>query len=177
MLARALTALAYARTPIEGDREALLARLEVAVAMMEDADRAYREAIERILPPDRAREMLLAIAAFRSEISQVRERVRSAAVYSDFDPLDTYVPFFPGSHADAVRAANLGDRAREHVANLRAGVNAQIGALLDPSEVERLMEAKRARNAVFDRAIREAVPSEVSDRLATQLMLLADGWY
>jgi hypothetical protein len=60
---------------------------------------------------------------------------------------------------------------------MRAQVNARVGALLDQAEVERLTEAKRARNAAFDRAIRDAAPPGASDRLATHLMLLADGWY
>lgn len=154
-----------------------MARFEAAVARLEEVDHAYRAVVERILPPERAKEMLAAMSSFRAEVAELRERVRAAAPYGDFDPLDTFVPGFPGSHADAVRAANTGDRAREEVAQLRARVNARITALLEPAQIEQLMQAKRARNAAFDRVIREAVPRDVSDRLATQLMLLADGWY
>jgi len=59
---------------------------------------------------------------------------------------------------------------------LRAQANARIGELLEREEIDRLTEAKRARNAAFDRAVREAVPG-AGDQLATHLMLLADGWY
>jgi hypothetical protein len=40
-----------------------------------------------------------------------------------------------------------------------------------------LIEAKRVRNAAFDRAVRDVVPPGTTDQLATNLMLLADGWY
>ena len=69
------------------------------------------------------------------------------------------------------------DLARGEVARLRAQANARIGELLERDDIERLTEAKRARNAAFDRAIREALPSATSDQIATHLMLLADGWY
>ena len=76
-----------------------------------------------------------------------------------------------------MRAANTADLARTEVERLRAQANARIGELLERDEIERLIEAKRARNAAFDRAVRAAIPPETSDQIATHLMLLADGWY
>ena len=117
------------------------------------------------------------MAGFRAEVADLRERTRVAAGYGDFDPLDTYVPSLAVSHAEAVRAANTADLARGEVASLRARVNARIAALLSADEIAELTAAKRLRQAAFDRAIREAVPAGIGDRVATQLMLLADGWY
>jgi hypothetical protein len=144
---------------------------------MDDADRAYRAAIEAQLPPAKSTALLQTMAQFRSNVAQLREQTRAATEYGDFDPLDTYVPSIPASHAHAVRAANTADLARGEVARLRAQANARIGELLERGEIERLTEAKRTRNAAFDRAIREALPSATSDQIATHLMLLADGWY
>ncbi|HEY5349112.1 MAG TPA: hypothetical protein VIJ64_05255 [Candidatus Lustribacter sp.] len=176
MLARALAACACARAPIDLD-DTLLANLTVAVGRLDDADRTYRAAIEAQLPAPKAAALLRAMAAFRTDVAALRERTRVTTGYGDFDPLDTYVPAIPASHAHAVRAANTADLARGEVAELRARANAAIGEALERNEIERLTEAKRARNAAFDRAIREAVPGGTSDQLATQLMLLADGWY
>jgi hypothetical protein len=143
---------------------------------MDAADRDYRAAIEAALPPATAQLILNAMAAFRSDVAALRERTRATTAYGDFDPLDTYVPSIPASHAHAVRAANTADLARSEVAQLRAQANARIGELLERDQIERLTAAKRARNAAFDRAVRDAVPGS-SDGLATHLMLLADGWY
>lgn len=176
-LARALTALVFARMPVELDREALTKRFERAAQLFDQADREYRVAIERILSAQHAREMLAAMESFRSEVVSIREQARAAAPYGDFDPLDIYVPSFPGSHADAVRAANLGDRVRQAVADARAEVNMHVGALLSPSEIEQLVEAKRQREAAFEGAILEAVPKDVGRRLGAQLVSLAEGWY
>lgn len=169
VLARALAALAAAG--------GASADFSAAVVRMNEADQAYGAAIERILPPDKARELLAAAAAFRAAVSDEREETRAATGYGDFDPLDTYVPALPVSHAASVRIAGAADAARARVARLRAEVNARIGGLLERDEIERLTQAKRLRNAAFDRAIRDAVPAGTSDRLATQLLLLADGWY
>ena len=117
------------------------------------------------------------MARFRADVATLRERARTTTEYGDFDPLDTYVPSIEASHAHAVRAANSADLARSEVARLRAQANGRIGELLERNEIEHLTEAKRARNAAFDRAVREALPPESGDRLATHLMLLADGWY
>jgi hypothetical protein len=173
---RALAAFAVARAPVDLD-DALLANLTDAVRRMDEADRAYRAAIEAQLPAAKATPLLQAMALFRSNVAQRREQTRITTEYGDFDPLDTYVPSIPASHAHAVRAANTADLARGEVARLRAQANARIGELLERDAIERLTEAKRARNAAFDRAIRGGLPSATSDQIATHLMLLADGWY
>lgn len=162
---------------MEGTSEAIVEDFVPAVARLDKADHEYRAAIDRLLPKAKARELLAAMASFRAEVNELRERTRTAAGYGDFDPLDIYVPTLSVSHAQAVRSANIADLARGEVVELRAKVNVRIGALLERTEIERLTEAKRARNAAFDRAIRDVMPPGTSDRLATQLMLLADGWY
>jgi hypothetical protein len=177
LLARSLAALACVRAPVEGTSEAIVEDFVPAVARLDKADQEYRAAIDRLLSKAKARELLAAMASFRAEVNEVRERTRTAAGYGDFDPLDIYVPTLSVSHAQAVRSANIADLARGEVVELRAKVNVRIGALLERTEIERLTEAKRARNAAFDRAIRDVMPLGTSDRLATQLMLLADGWY
>jgi hypothetical protein len=173
---RALAACASARAPIDLD-DTFLAKLTAAVQHMDAADRAYRAAIEAQLPPAKATPLLRAMASFRADVAQLRERTRATTEYGDFDPLDTYVPSIPASHAHAVRAANTADIARGEVAQMRAQANARIGELLERDDIVRLTEAKRTRNAAFDRAIRDAVPAGTSDQIATHLMLLADGWY
>jgi hypothetical protein len=172
---RALAVCATARAPIELD-DALIAALTGAVRRMDAADRAYRAAIEARLPAAKAATLLQTMARFRADVGALRERTRETTGYGEFDPLDTYVPSIEASHAHAVRAANSADLARGEVARLRAQANARIGELLERDEIDRLTEAKRARNAAFDRAVREALPG-ASDQLATHLMLLADGWY
>ena len=173
---RALAAFAAARAPVDID-DTLLERLTGAVRRMDDADRAYRATIEAQLPAAKATSLLQAMALFRSNVAQLREQTRLTTEYGDFDPLDTYVPSIPASHAHAVRAANAADLARGEVARLRAQANGQIGELLERNEIERLTEAKRTRNAAFDRAIRAGMPAGTSDQIATHMMLLADGWY
>jgi hypothetical protein len=144
---------------------------------MDDADRTYRTTIETVLPPAKAHALLQSMTTFRNDVAELREHTRARTGYGEFDPLDTYVPSIAASHAHAVRAANTADIARGRVADLRAEVNARIGDLLERAEIERLIEAKRVRNAAFDRAVREAMPAGTTDQLATNLMLLADGWY
>jgi hypothetical protein len=173
---RALAACAAARAPIDLDN-ALIANLTGAVRRMDEADRAYRAAIEAKLPPAKSAPLLQAMARFRADVAKLREETRVTTAYGDFDPLDTYIPSIPASHAHAVRAANTADLARGEVARLRAQANAAIGELLERNEIEQLTEAKRTRNAAFDRAIRDAIPAGTSDQIATHLMLLADGWY
>jgi hypothetical protein len=175
-LVRALSAYAAARAPIELD-DTLVANLTDAVRRMDEADRAYRAVITAQLPAAKSAALLQAMARFRADVAQLREQTRVTTEYGDFDPLDTYVPSIPASHAHAVRAANTADLARGAVARLRAQANAAIGELLDRNEIERLTEAKRTRNAAFDRAIRGGLPAGTSDQVATHLMLLADGWY
>ena len=115
---RALAAFAVARAPVDLD-DALLANLTDAVRRMDEADRAYRAAIEAQLPAAKATPLLQAMALFRSNVAQLREQTRITTEYGDFDPLDTYVPSIPASHAHAVRAANTADLARGEVARLR----------------------------------------------------------
>ena len=176
-LSRALAALAHAHGTVEASIEALSDGFSAAVERMDEADRTYRAEIERILPQPKAHELLAAMAAFRASVAELRERARAATGYGEFDPLDTYAPALPGSHAQSVRSASIADQARGEVARMRAEVNGHLGALLDKIEIDHLTEAKRARNAAFDRAIRDVAPTGASDRLATHLMLLADGWY
>jgi hypothetical protein len=176
-LPRALAALAEARVQAETDHETLVAAFTAAVERLDAADRAYRVAIEAALPAEKSHSLLEAMAAYRNGVAEVRERTRTVTNYGDYDPLDTYVPSIPASHAHAVRAANEADIARAEVAHRRAQINAHVAESLDKAEIERLIEAKRVRNAAFDRAIRAAVPSGTSDHVATNLLLLADGWY
>jgi hypothetical protein len=121
--------------------------------------------------------VLEALTAFRSTTAQIRARVRSAFDHGDFDPLDTYAPDMPGSHGESVRRASVTDAARGEVAALRASLNEAIAALLERDEIVRLIAAKRVRNAAFDRSVRAALPAAAGDKLATQLLLLVDGWY
>ncbi len=172
---RALAACASARAPVDVD-DALLETLTAAVRAMDAADKIYRATIEAQLPAAKASALLLAMGTFRNNVAALRERTREATGYGDFDPLDTYVPAIEASHAHAVRAANTADIARNEVAQLRAKANARIGELLERDEIQRLTDAKRARNAAFDLAVRAALPG-ASDQIATHLMLLADGWY
>jgi hypothetical protein len=143
-LVRALAACASARAPIERD-DAQLQAWTVAVRQMDEADRAYRAAIERLLPAAKATALLQTMARFRADVAALRERTRVTTEYGDFDPLDTYVPAIPASHAHAVRAANVADLARTEVARLRAQANGRIGELLERDEIERLTEATRAQ--------------------------------
>ncbi len=129
------------------------------------------------MPAEKSHALLEAMTAFRNGVAELRERTRGVTNYGDYDPLDTYVPAIAASHAHAVRAANEADLARAEVTHRRQQINAHVAESLDKAEIERLIEAKRARNAAFDRAIRAAVPSGTSDQVATQLLLLADGWY
>ncbi|MGA3038749.1 MAG: hypothetical protein ABSE64_14855 [Vulcanimicrobiaceae bacterium] len=176
-LARALVALLYARLPIAEDPAKVLSRADRAVRDLEKADRAYQKAIERTLPRTLAREMLTMIESFRRDVVVVRNQARNSAPYGDFDPLDTYVPSFGGSHAEATRAANVGDRAREMVEDARSHVNAHILEKLGPSELERLRDAKRKRSAEFERILAKAMPRDVGTPMIAQLAQVADGWF
>jgi len=176
-LARALVALLYARIPVGEDPQNLLGRADRAVHELAKADRAYQKTIERTLPRTRARELLAAMESFRRDVVAIRNQARNAAPYGDFDPLDTYVPSFGGSHAEATRAANVGDRARQMVEDARAHVNARIVANLSAGELERLLDAKRKRGAEFERIITKAMPRDVDPPVIAQLVQVADGWF
>ncbi len=176
-LARALVALLYARVPIAEDPAKVLSRADRAVRDLEKADRAYQKAIERTLPRTQAREILARMESFRRDVVAIRNQARNAAPYGDFDPLDTYVPSFGGSHAEATRAANVGDQARQMVEDARAHVNGHIVPQLGPGELERLLDAKRKRGAEFERIIAKAMPREVGAPMVAQLAQVADGWF
>lgn len=176
-LARALVALLFARTEVDEEPRKVLARTDRAVRDLEKADRTYRKTIERTLPRQRALEMLAAIESFRRDVVAIRNQARNSASYGDFDPLDTFIPPFGGTHADAVRAANIGDQARQTVEDARAHVNSHILPTLGPSELERLREAKRKRIAEFERILKNALPRAVSPPVIAQLAQLADGWF
>jgi hypothetical protein len=174
---RALTALARLHLPPESNPWSGVAAFITAVAELDAADDAYRTTIGACLPAAKAQTVLAALTEFRSGAAQIRARVRLAVDYGDFDPLDAFAPPLHGSHADSVRRASLTDAARGEVAGLRARVNEEIGALLERAEIEALLTAKRSRNAAFDRILRSALPASAGDKLATQLLLVVDGWY
>jgi hypothetical protein len=173
---RALAALARLHLSAESDARSCVAAFITAAAELDAADEAYRAAIGACLPAAKAQAVLGALAEFRSRTAHVRAHVRQAVDYGDFDPLDAFAPPLMGSHGDSVRRSSLTDAARAEVAALRARVNDEIGARLERAEIEALLAAKRTRNAAFDRILRSALPS-AGDKLATQLLLLVDGWY
>jgi hypothetical protein len=121
--------------------------------------------------------VLAALTSFRARAQEIRADVRRTIAFGDFDPLDTYAPDMPGSHGESVRRASITDGARGEVAALRSRLNEELAGLLDRAEIERLITAKQARNAAFDRSVRAALPASAGDKLATQLLLLVDGWY
>jgi len=160
-----------------GNAAAAAAAFENVVLELDAADEAYRAAIGTLLPAAKARAVLSALAAFRARADEVRSQVRGTIQFGDFDPLDTYAPDMPGSHGEGVRRASITDGARGEVAALRSRLNEELAGLLDRAEIERLIAAKQVRNAAFDRSVRAALPPSAGDKLATQLLLLVDGWY
>ncbi|MGH7715877.1 MAG: hypothetical protein ACREML_07755, partial [Vulcanimicrobiaceae bacterium] len=150
-LARALVALLFARVPADEEPRKVSARVDRAVRDLAKADRTYQKTIQRTLPRQQALEMLAAMESFRRDVVVIRKQARNSAPYGDFDPLDTFIPSFGGTHADAVRAANVGDQARQMVEEARAHANSHILPTLGPDELERLREAKRKRMAEFER--------------------------
>ncbi|HEY1727646.1 MAG TPA: hypothetical protein VGG22_04655 [Candidatus Baltobacteraceae bacterium] len=176
-LARALVALLYARLPVGDEPEKVLSRVDRAVRDLEKADRDYQKTIERTLPRTQAREMLATMEKFRRDVVAIRNQARNSAPYGDFDPLDTFVPSFGGSHAEATRAANVGDRARQMVDDARAHVNSHVVEKIGPSELQRLLDAKRKRGVDFERIIAKAVPRDVGEPMIAQLAQVADGWF
>ena len=196
-LALTLAAVASARLGLD-EHEPELARAFVpAVAAMDEADRAYRAAIESTLSPDESAAMLSAMATFRARAHEVRERARReigelyrkyGREYGRFDPLDVYLPPTPGlSHADGTRVATMSDAARSEVAGLRARVNEAVVARLPAPQLEALIAAKRRRRIAFEIALKRvlaaaatmrATPSESAvDKAVDQLTHVADGWY
>ncbi|GAC1541293.1 MAG: hypothetical protein NVS2B17_18510 [Candidatus Velthaea sp.] len=164
-----------------------------AVAALDAADREYRAAIEKILPPEGARTVLDTMAAYRSAAMSVRDKVRGelealyaggGRTYGDFDPLDTFVPSPAGlSHLDGVRAADLADRGKAQISALRAEANRRIAGVAGPSAsaTVAIIEAKRKRNTSFAGAIHAAVVPLAGGGPVGQLVegitTLADGWY
>ncbi|HEV2738354.1 MAG TPA: hypothetical protein VGU66_07205 [Candidatus Elarobacter sp.] len=196
-LALTLAAVACARLGLD-DREAELAGAFVpAVAAMDEADRAYRRAIEATLPPDASAAMLSAMASFRARAHDVRENARREIgelyrkyrrEYGWFDPLDVYLPPTTGlSHADGTRVATISDGARSEVDALRKRVNEAVTKRLEPAQLEALVAAKRQRGDAFERALALAPTAPVESNPATRatafdkavnhLTRLADGWY
>lgn len=202
-LALTLAAVTRSRLGLESDEVELARAFVPAVAAMDEADRAYRRAIETTLPPDASAAMLSAMASFRARAHEVRENARReigelyrkfGRDYGWFDPLDVYLPPTTGlSHADGTRVATMSDAARTEVAALRARVNETVTKRLEPAQLEALVAAKRRRADAFAEALVRALhaalepnaavvphaavsPAHV-DKTADQLARLADGWY
>jgi hypothetical protein len=195
----ALTLAAVTRSGLALDAgESELGRAFVpAVAAMDEADRAYRGAIESTLPADASAAMLSAMASFRARAHEVREKTRHeigelyrkyGRDYGWFDPLDVYVPPTTGlSHADGTRVATMSDAARSEVDALRARVNDVVTKRLQPAQLEALVGAKRRRRAAFESALVRSLDASVARdatvsaaaiaKIADQLVRLADAWY
>jgi hypothetical protein len=196
-LALTLAAVASSRLGLEGDEAELGRALVPAVAAMDEADRAYRRAIEATLPPDASAAMLSAMASFRARAHEVRENARReigelyrkyGREYGWFDPLDVYLPPTTGlSHADGTRVATMSDAARSEVDALRVRVNNAVTIRLQPAQLEALVAAKRSRRDSFERALKRVLDAAVApqavvsaaavDKTVDQLARLADGWY
>lgn len=196
LLALALAAAAASRLHLEGDaQERLRVCFTQAVSTTDDADRAYRSAIEETLPPQAAHAMLSTMAAFRERAQQTRESAvreleeiwrRYNLSYGWFDPIDTYAaPTHGLNHADATRAATIADRARSQVEALRAQANQAVLGHLAPEQIETLRGARMQRRERFHDALKTAVESALgsaieparSEALLDHLTALADGWY
>lgn len=196
-LALALAATASSALRLEEHERELREAFVPAVAALDDADRAYRGAIEAALPREAAGAVLSAMAAFRERAHDVRERARREIgelyrrydrAYGSFDPLDSFMPPAPGlSHADGTRVAALGDGARAEVDKVRAQVNEAVTKQLAPAQIEALIAAKRRRRTAFEAALKPALalaaaldatvtPGEI-DKTLHHLTQLADGWY
>ncbi len=196
-LALTLAAVAAARLALEQHEPEIARAFVPAVAAMDEADRAYRGAIETTLPPDASASMLSAMASFRARAHELRENARRdigelyrkfGREYGWFDPLDVYVPPTTGlSHADGTRVATLSDAARSEVDTLRARINDVVTKRLEPAQLEALIAAKKRRREAFERALEaalaaavakhDAVPAATIDKTVDQLLRLADGWY
>lgn len=196
-LALALAAAARAWLGLEEHEERLGGAFVPAVAALDEADRAYRRAVETTLPRASAGATLAAMAAFRERVHAVRERARReidelyrrfGGSYGGFDPLDPYLPSTAGlSHADGTRAASLADAARAEVGALRARANETVVQGLAPAQIEALIAAKRRRRDAFASALEGALATALgphaalaaaeTEKTVAQLTRLADGWY
>jgi hypothetical protein len=192
-LARALRAGLLVRRPnlrAEAiDRDAFAP----AIPLFADADEAYRGTIRATLRNDAAQSVLSQASAFQARVREIRTTTRveigqiygrAGMRYGDDDPLDVVQPAVAGlSHVDAVRVADLSDRARATVARLRDDANGRVVPLLKPDDAAALIDAKRRRITAFRGAIHGVVMpiaygivvnlNEAIESLAT----LADGWY
>jgi len=196
-LALTLAAVTAARLGLEQDESAIARAFVPAVAALDEADRAYRRAIETTLPSDASSSMLSAMASFRARAHEVRENARrdigelyrkTGRAYGWFDPLDVYVPPTTGlSHADGTRVATLSDAARAEVDALRARVNDAVTKRLEPAQLTALIAAKKRRGDAFERALKEALAAALAphgavaaptvDNTVDHLVRLAGGWY
>lgn len=191
-LARVLAEKLRVHVPVERDDDALATAFTPAIVAMDAADRAYRQAIETILPPDDAREVLGTMSAFRRKIADVRVNAateirgmyeRAGRSYGNFDPLDTYTPSTSGlAHVDGVRVADIGDRARAESARLRTEANARItphigahGGAIVAEKKRRVTEFKGALHAVVVPLVGGSAKS-VSP-IIDDLAAIADGFY
>jgi hypothetical protein len=193
-LALTLGAAASSRLRLEEREPAFRTAFAPSVAAMDDADAAYRQAIE-MAAPAHAGAVLGAMRTFRQRVASIRAQAREAIgemyhrsgrSYGAFDPLDAYVPPTDGlSHADATRVATMGDAARGQVDALRKQVNDEVLTRLTPAQIEALIAAKRQRRDAFEVALRAAVESVVDSAVTREevektvfaLVQLADGWY
>ncbi|MGZ3497681.1 MAG: hypothetical protein ACXWNJ_06020 [Vulcanimicrobiaceae bacterium] len=196
-LVLALAAAASSQLRLEEDEPQLRGGFVPAIAVMDEADLAYRRTIKETLQPEAAGAMLSAIAAFREKVREVRERTqreigelyrRYSRSYGWFDPLDPYTPPAAGlTHADGTRVATISDSARSAVDSMRTQVNEAVAKRLLPAQIDALLVAKRRRRDAFETALKRALEMTVSahstvtaseiDKTAYQLMQLADGWY
>jgi len=178
--------------PIDCDDDTLAAAFTPAIVAMDAADRAYRKAIETILPAENAREVLGTMAAFRRKTAEIRESAateiramykRAGRDYGNFDPLDTYTPSTSGlAHVDGVRVADLGDRARAETTRVRTEANARIaphigmhGGAIVTEKKRRVTEFKGALHAIVVPLVGGSAKS-VSP-IIDDLAAIADGFY
>ena len=196
-LALTLAAVTADGLRLEDGEAAFGAAFVPAVAGMDDADRAYRRAIETTLPRELAGTLLSAMASFRERVHDSRERARkdiaqfyarAGRSYGWFDPLDAYVPPVHGlSHADGTRVATVADEARATVASLRARVNELVAQRLAPAQIEALIAAKRRRREAFEAVLERSLQAALAphptvtraeaEKTLYRLAQLAEGWY
>ena len=191
-LARVLAAKLLTHAHIDRDPEIIAAAFTPAIVAMDAADRVYRLAIESILPPDDAREVLGTMAAFRHTVARLRNETateiralyeRAGKSYGNFDPLDTFTPSTSGlAHVDGVRVADLSDRARAETARLRTESNARIGPHIGTHGAQIVAEKKR-RVTDFKGALHAVIVPLVGggahkvSPIIDDLASIADGYY
>jgi hypothetical protein len=196
-LALALAAAASSDPGLKEREPELRTAFVPAVAAMDAADRAYRQAIEATLPPESAQAMLAAMAEFRERVHEVRESARRdigelyrryQRSYGWLDPLDPLtVPPAGLSHVDDTRLATMCDKARAEVDALRARVNQTVAGRLAPAQIETLIAARLRRREAFEAALERSLAVAAAgadwvtpadrEKAHYQLTQLADGWY